>query len=497
MAGNNREDCATERDGGGSDTYMHADNNNELPRRVPINGTGSSHSHSNGNGNVNISNNNVATSRTTRHAASKLEVLLFFFCGLGSSLCYIATLSSLVYFKAQYGNESYIYLNLAIYLPLLPVSIAQARYDQDVDRIVGSFNAYLCRGVVGFALSVVALMLIPQRYGLGWVCTLSALIGTSGAILQGILYQMSSFVSTCSTSSGHLKAAVAAGIQASALLCLAVSILTGFGSSASDTQHDLRRFNYVICIVETLISGLFFVLMGHSRRVHTAMLRRDSSLSLVDQFGLVTDGGDGGITEGDGAPLLLTEDLNVEGFYENERSNQAAVPSQSVELTYPQLWRCSSRCCVSLLLTLVPSFLVASWFTKVKTDFVVLPQVLFYCRIISDFASRLLTLYKAPSSQRELLMLSGCRLILVVLFFVNAMFKIFPHRDALSVCLVCTIAFGSGYLVTGAYQLAPTALPIQLRERNVTKQAAFLNLAFSVSALLGLFLSLSLAGLGL
>lgn len=437
---------------------------------------------------------------SARHAAVSasaattppLEILLFFFCGLGSSLCYIATLSSLVYFKAQYGPQSYIYLNLATYTPLLPVSIAQARYDADVDRMVGSANAFSFRGAIGFALSMLSLVLIPHRHGLAWVCTLSTCIGAAGAVLQGLLYQMAAFVAPIGSTGGpgQLKAAVAAGIQASALLCLLVSVLTGFGSSEDDTQDDLRRFNYVICFIESLILGLFLVLMGHSRRVRTAMLRRDSSLSLVDRFGLIAD--TDCLDEGDAAPLLSAAEN--EEFDENQHPD---FTPQSVELTYPQIWRYSSRCCISLLLTLVPSFLVASWFTKVKTDLVILPQILFYCRIISDFASRLLTLYKSPSCQNELLMLSGCRMILVVLFFINALFKIFPHRDALSVGLVCIIAFGSGYLVTGAYQLAPSTLPIQYRERNVTKQAAFLNLAFSVSALLGLFLSLSLAGLGL
>ena len=86
-------------------------------------------------------------------SASRLEIVLFFFSGLGSSLCYIATLSSLVFYKSAYGAQSYIYINLAVFLPLLPVAIAQARYDQGVDRLVGSANAFLCRGIVGHVLS--------------------------------------------------------------------------------------------------------------------------------------------------------------------------------------------------------------------------------------------------------------------------------------------------------------------------------------------------------
>ena len=434
-------------------------------------------------------------------SASRLEIILFFFSGLGSSLCYIATLSSLVYYKARYGPQSYIYINLAVYLPLLPVALAQARYDQDVDRLVGSANAFLCRGVVGYVLSIGALASIPLDAdgGLVWVCIPAVVIGAAGAILQGILYQMASFVSSnCAASTQSLKAAVAAGIQASALITLLVSIGTGFGSSADDTVHDLRHFNKVICLLESLIFGLFIFLMGYSRRVHHAMVQRDSSISLVRAAGESVDSISVDESEPDETPLL--QDAENEGEWlldaeEQEDPDRPIVP-QSIELTYRQLWKYSSRCCVSLFLTLVPSFLVASWFTKVQTDFVMLPQILFYVRIISDFSSRLLTVYKSPASQKELVLLACGRLLLVTAFFINATSSIFSHRDALSILLVGSVAFGSGYLVTGAYQLAPSALPGQYRERNVTKQSALLNVGFSLSALLGLFVSLSLDGLG-
>ena len=437
----------------------------------------------------------------TAASASRLEVVLFFFSGLGSSLCYIATLSSLVYYKVRYGPQSYIYINLAVYLPLLPVALAQARYDQDVDRLVGSANAFLCRGVVGYVLSIGALASIPLDAdgGLVWVCIPAVVIGAAGAILQGILYQMASFVSSnCAASTQSLKVAVAAGIQASALISLVVSVGTGFGSSADDTVHDLRHFNKVICLMETFIFGLFIFLMGYSRRVHHAMIQRDSSISLARAVDESADSISVDESEPDETPLL--QDSENEGEWSLDAEDQAdpnrPIVPRSVELSYHQLWKYSSRCCISLLLTLIPSFLVASWFTKVQTDFVMLPQILFYVRIISDFSSRLLTVYKSPASQKELLALACFRLVLVVIFFINAASSTFPHRDALSIMLVGAIAFGSGYLVTGAYQLAPSALPGRYRERNATKQSAFLNVGFSLSALLGLFVSLALDELG-
>ena len=128
----------------------------------------------------------------------------------------------------------------------------------------------------------------------------------------------------------------------------------------------------------------------------------------------------------------------------------------------------------------------------VKTENAMLPQVLFYVRIGSDFLARLFAGYNPPSSAKELLFISVCRIFLVVAFFVNASSDAFQYSDMLSIALVANIAFGSGYLVTGCYQLAPLQLPDETKEKNATKQAALLNVAFSFSALLGVLSSLGL-----
>lgn len=403
--------------------------------------------------------------------------ILFFVCGLGSSLCYISILSSLVYFQSQYGDNSFVYLNLAVYLPLLPVSIVQARYDQLYDEHYGSASAFLFRGVVGYAICVGAMATVPLRTGLVWVCLHTFLIGSAGAVLQGLLFQMTAFVSSSVNRGGEnsLKPAVAAGVQGSALLSLAVSVLMGFGSSVNDTRDQFKRFYLVVCLIEAVIFLLFIVLMKQSR-VALSMVRRDSYFILADHEEEM-DAGDTRVTMGE-SPGTIQD-----------------VSTNSTELSYRQLWCDTSHICACLFLTLVPSFLVGSWFTLVKTDIVMLPQILFYFRLGSDFFARLFSGFRSPSSVRQLLSLSVYRVFLVVAFFANASSDTFRYRNILSVALVATIAFGSGYLVTGCYQLAPSQLPEEAREQNATKQAALLNLAFSFSALLGVLSSLVLVRL--
>lgn len=131
----------------------------------------------------------------------------------------------------------------------------------------------------------------------------------------------------------------------------------------------------------------------------------------------------------------------------------------------------------------------------IKTHNEMLPKILFYVRIGSDFISRFFAGCKPPSSTRELIFISVCRLFLVVAFFVNASSVASQYGDMFSIALVANIAFGSGYLVTGCYQLAPLQLPEEAKETNAAKQAALLNLAFSFSALIGVLSSLVLANL--
>lgn len=57
--------------------------------------------------------------------APTTEVVLFFLSGVGSSLAWTAILSNLVYYTAVLGKASYIFLNLAVFIPLLPIFIAQ------------------------------------------------------------------------------------------------------------------------------------------------------------------------------------------------------------------------------------------------------------------------------------------------------------------------------------------------------------------------------------
>jgi len=486
---------------------------------------------------------NLPAAATTDN--SRFEIVLFFACGIGSSLCYIAALSALVYFESQYGAESYVYLNFAVYAPLLPISLAQARYDQEIDQYAGSYRTFLFRGVLGFVLSTVVTAIIPFVNGLSSIIMLSALLGTAGAILQGMFNQMASFVSA----GGALKASISSGLQASALVVLMVSIMTGFGSSGN--ASGLQSFFLIVAGVEFILLGVFLVLMWKSRLIAMSMTQRDTSLMdfsppLLDNYALsetttavtVASNENGSFRENTmSAPQRqnsssLHLDLDLENIADNNNENEnrdeneeresflqpqerrgSSISSSSfsiiqeqqpilLDLTYRQLWNTTSLCCFTLISTLISSFLVGSWFTHVKTNFVALPQWLFYTRIGFDFVGRIATIViSKPVSVRCLFVSSIVRILPVILFFVNAnttpsTSSMFNTSDAVSLILAATIAFSSGYQVTGCFQLAPELIPLQIRDRNVSKQTSLLNVSFSFAALTGISLSFLFSYIG-
>jgi hypothetical protein len=231
-----------------------------------------------------------------------------------------------------------------------------------------------------------------------------------------------------------------------------------------------------IAVLEFVCLVLFIYSLLQQPTVEAAMIRRDSSL-------LGDDEKTGEEHFSVGTPLLLTS-----------RPKVASVNQLSLAELMTKSWPC---CCV-LWITLVPSFLVASWFTKVHTTWMALASCLFYVRIACDFLGRLATILLPPRSISCLMQTSLLRLILVALFFGNA-HQISPLSNELSILLVAILSFLSGYLVTATFQLAPLVFgeeEEQIRQGNAAPQTNVLTVAFATSAVSGLLSTFFLMALG-
>mmetsp|Transcript_10581 Transcript_10581/g.22297 ORF Transcript_10581/g.22297 Transcript_10581/m.22297 type:complete len:614 (-) Transcript_10581:209-2050(-) len=513
-----------------------------------------------------------------------LEQGLFFLAGLGSSIGYIATLSSLVYFKFLFGANSFVYLNCAVFFPMLPISLAQAIWDTGFDLIYETRVTFFFRGVLGYAflmggtVSMLVFALGHRHLGetanpndngtdgnsgdLWWVFLHALQQGIGGAILFGQLNQLASFAGNQrhknntiddvnrgrmggfdGSSANHqhpsdenendealsnkFKATVSAGVQASALVVLAVSLSSGFGTMNGDR---FPAFWISILEVEAVCFAAILCLLLAMPRIQASMLRRDTSIresmTYSDQLedfhellspvssweqpgrarGITTESLEVDAGDPDGyffmrQPLLPASQARPSSP-EGINSGSSESEPRTTMLSLRELWYHSRLCCLGMALTLVPSFLVGSWFTRVQTDWMELPQILFYTRIGSDLVGRFATILVPTTSVRSLIRTAGLRMILVAAFFANAAAKIplgsRTTRDFLSIGLVALIAFCSGYLVTSCYQLGPRELPgtSETRAANAAKQSSLLTVAFSFSAVGGLVASFFLVAAG-
>ncbi len=174
------------------------------------------------------------STRRMEYKAPLKESVLMFFAAAGSTLCYTAVLSNLVFYNLTMGVQSYILLNLVIYAPMLPITIIQTIWDNKFDRRAGSLTAYSFRGLIGFSVSFICLILMPFLNELNRLLIVALMLGFASATLHGMLKQMASFVYP---GCFRLAAAATAGMQASALPVLFVAFGTSFGHDSSSDEY--------------------------------------------------------------------------------------------------------------------------------------------------------------------------------------------------------------------------------------------------------------------
>jgi len=387
------------------------------------------------------------------------ESILFFLSAAGSTLGWTALLSNLVFYTDTLGVDSFLILNLAVYGPLLPITLLQTIFDSKFDQQFKSMKSFIFRGSVAFLTTFICLILLPwTSKSLKNVSITALFLGLSSAILHGMLKQMASFVYP---SCGRLPAAVTAGMQASAVFVLIISIACDFDDYNS--SRGMEKFFFANAAVLVVCWCSFYALLRSSRGVMKSMRRRDSLFENEDQYNLL---------ESDGRP-----DITI---------------NNSGELPLSQLIRKSWPAYVTIFITVSSSMSLSSWFNRFQSEDAMnqgLPQVLFYTRLFADLLGRPATLYLSPKSIKYVLCGALLRVLTTPIFFVYSSTSLIPRNDLAITIGVFIFSFTSGYLVTLAYQLAPFLIHENERERNRTQQNSLLNVFFSVSVVLGLIIT--------
>ena len=422
---------------------------------------------------------NNAGAMTNINKAPFKESALMFFAAAGCTICYISILSNLVYYTLTMGVDSYLFLNLTIYGPMLPITIAQTIWDGKFDREIGSLGAYSSRGSVGFSVSLICLLIMPFIGQLLPLLVVSLFLGLASAVLHGMLKQMASFIYP---GCGRLAAAVAAGMQASALPVLLVSLATNFGRDSS--SDGIGKFYFSIAGLLIFCWGCFRTLLTNSVGVSRGMQRQDSIL-LVGSEEMIE-------------PLVC---ISTSAADSHELASAPILEqAKQEELSTRVLWEKTRPACVVIMITVASSMSVASLLNRVKSqnaENVSFAQVLFYTRLFGDLLGRPATLYRTPTSISNLVVTACVRLSFVPVFFLytSTTTEIIPKWDVAAIGGIFLFAFSSGYLATLAYQLAPLLLTYQERELNLTKQTGLINVCFSASILLGFGLTFAIASL--
>merc|ERR1740129_814307 len=121
-------------------------------------------------------------------------------------------------------------------------------------------------------------------------------------------------------------------------------------------------------------------------------------------------------------------------------------------------------------MTVASSMVMGCYFSEVNTSSEMLPQVLFFTRMFTDFFGRPAALFIPVNSDYKIFTFSLIRLALVPFYFVAAAADWFPTTDELLIGLVAFFSFTSGYIVTICFQIAPNYLPEGSDEAALTRQ---------------------------
>ena len=419
-----------------------------------------------------------ASSPTSSLLARSTESMLYFCAAIGSTLSWIAVLSNVVIYTNTLGADSYLYLQLVLYVPLLPVTMAQAFWDAAFDHKYPVYS-YWFRAALGYGSTVVGLLLLPNSRSLVAVCTVNLILGMASAVLQGMLKQMGSSTICCSyATTPTITAAVTAGQQAAAIVCGMVALGVRPASGNRDAAQDIDNVHDYLQYFYRWIAFLVFICWTCCQGILTMMLRHrpEPTEDEIDARPATPP------TPELTAPLLpqrQTADLESISKLQEVEKEDSLSPASSLQqrggsaeqeadtltsapISYTTLWSITWRigCCLGL--TVASSMAVASWFNRIpsssRTDD--LAQTLVYTRLIADLFGRPLTLWRhvQVSNTHSLVKWTVVRVAVGIPLLVAYCATDVLRNDTIVLVGVALFSLSSGFLATSCYQSAPKEL---------------------------------------
>ena len=435
--------------------------------------------------------NEKETQKQSKVEVGLIDLVLFFACAVGVSVGWTGILSALSYFSKLYGKSSFLYFNLAVYLPSLPVAIIQTKYDGQCDFKFGSTTAMCFRGIfsiIGMTICVTALPYYAKNADHLAMCVgLTGIIGLCSAIVYGSFYQIASLIN----SNGWLQAAFAMGYQGSGILVLIVSLAVNFDADASDRQVSI----YFISIAGLEFFSLlcFLILMCKRRLVRSQLVRRDSAVALSSALARTPDNVQDIVDEDKNKSKPSPPPTPSPDMEQPLLKSSNDVVDTGDEMSYKEIVRYTWPALFALFVTVFGALCVLPFYTYVpsSSNDANLSQILFYTKLGSDMLGRPCTvLLRLIHTPKRMVVAAVIRLLFLPVFFLYTFGgDVIPKSDILITVFVGLFAFSSGFINTVAYQLAPTMIPTELRIANGARVANMINTVFHAAVYGGLMVS--------
>lgn len=351
-------------------------------------------------------------------------------CGYMVSWTSIGSL--IAFFKARQGADFYVKIYCAFYLPGLPISLLQQRYDEQIEQKFGSARAYMYRVCTAQGLKIVTLFIMP------FVPRLVSDEDAIPNIMLGFMVVIGIFSWTCHGTACQLcsmfppssTAYLQTGFRTPEIYT--VLMVWGLHLGANASEFNVVAFYYATSLIVVIGTFCWIIICRTKHAKKCFALKDETYASRVHAD-----------ATGEKTSLLAGEG----GAADESREEVAAA-------VLP--------CRIAIFLNIWSSIFSAAFFAYVQpAGNIDTEMVLYFVRLFSDLVGRPLARLPRPSwisNKDQLVRIAAIRLLLLVVFFCYIGFDWMPKSDAFIIGVVAIFSILSGYLAVLSYEYAAASL---------------------------------------
>lgn len=395
----------------------------------------------------------------------KMYNLMFLLVACGYMSSWTAIGSLIPYFRSHYGADFYVKIYCAYYLPGLFVSLLQQRYDDVVDRWLGSWKAYMIRMCASFMLVIVLLVSLPFLPDIPDLrIFVMGIIGSFSWLMHGTACMLVSMFPPAST------AWLQTGFRCPEIFTVVIVIMLDLEENPS--KESLITFHFATAGLLVLGALSFVAIMNGPPAQH--YLRAKDHVEKTSDMEII--------------PLVQKKLESFDGTIKH------LEPVEGKEIIADAIVECR----LALFVTIFASVFTAAFFAYVNsTDGNDIEQILYFTRLFCDLFGRPITRLPRPKfmgTPSGLMWSAIARGALAVVFFLYISVPGFPQNDTFVTFLIGIFSVGSGYISVLAYETA--ALQVKSKSAQ-TYAATLMNTSFQYAAFTSVVCGVIVADMGM